>query len=254
MNVTVEHARLLYDWTGRQDHRRRLGLWITFALVLHAAGYFLFRAAYPDPTRVEPVNAKIYLLSPDSEAARRLAPMIAAADPALFAADRLATRPLADPAIPDYQPSFENATPPLAALPDPDVSLLPPLPRDDGPVVVNDGRAAPKPLPAPARNTQVTFADDLAKRPIANQPTAAFTARPGEPLAPATYLLAVAPDGTVRHVMELDRTDSPQINAVAIPYLLRFKFSPAAPSTSHLAWGTATIHWGLDVRRERLDR
>ncbi len=253
MSATGENARLLYDWTGRQDHRRRLGIWIFLALSLHAVGYFLFRAAYPEPTNSDPVAATIFILPSGGEDARRLGPMIAAADPGLFAADRLTTRPLPDPAVPDYHPSFENAPPPLAPLPNPVVDLLPPLPRDSGPVAINDGRPSPKPLPAPARDTEVTFADDLANRPTTARPTAAFTARPREPLAPATYLIAVAPDGSVRHVMEMDRTDSPQINAVAIPYLFRFKFSPVADSTD-LAWGLATIHWGLDVRRLRLER
>ncbi len=251
MSTATDPARLLYDWTGHPDHRRRLGFWILGALVLHASAYLLFRATDPPPSSLEPSKAKIHILAPDSEAARLLAPRIAAADPALFAADRLATRPLPDPAIPDYRPSFENAEPPLVALPEPVRELLPPLPRDDGPVVVNDGRASPRPLPAPARDTKVVFAGDLASRSVTSRPNAAFTARPGENLAPATYLVAVAPTGEVRHVVEIERTASPRINAVAIPYLMGFRFDPT-PTATDVAWGEATIHWGLDVRRERL--
>lgn len=253
MNAASENVRLLYDWTGRQDHHRRLGLWIVVALTFHTAGYLVFRASSPEPVGIEPSSATLFFLPPGSEAAIRLAPILAGADPALFATDRLATRPFPDPTVPDYHPSFENATPPLAALPEPIVALLPPLPRDDGPVVVNDGRASPRPLPPPARATQVTFSGDLAGRLITDAPAAAFTARPGERLPSSTYLVAVDPEGAVRHALEMERTDSPQINTVAIPYLLAFRFAPA-PSDSALAWGQATIHWGLDVRRVRLER
>ncbi len=253
-NAATREVRLLYDWTPRHAQRRRLVYWIVVALVLHVAAYFTFRASYPAPTGIAPANARLIMLPPDSEAARRLAPIIATADPSLYATDRSIHRS-APPAIPTYHPSFENAAPPLQPLPATTARLLPSLPRDGGPVVVDDGRPATPPRPAPARDTAVNFAGDLSGREIIARPTAAFTARPGDPLTRSRYLIAVDAAGSVRHVFEIEGTASPDINTVSIPYLLGFQFAPGNAPTDpeSLAWGTATIHWGLDVRRQRLD-
>ncbi len=250
-NAATRDVGLLYDWTNRQNHRARLAVWILFAVVLHAAAYVSFRAANPPPNAIKPSTARLIVLAPGSDEARRLSPLIAASDPSLYATDRSALSS-SPPAIPEYQPSFQNAVPPLQLLPERSSRLLPPLPRDDGPVVVNDAPTTTNPpRPEPARETTVTFAGDLAGREINHRPAAAFTARPGDPLARSRYLVAVAPSGTVRHVFEIEGTASADINAVSIPFLLGFEFFPT--DADALAWGTATIHWGLDVRRQRLE-
>lgn len=253
-NAPTRDIRLLFDWTSRQDHRRRLTAWILLALVLHVAAYFTFRAAYPPPNVATPSTARLIILPPGSDAARHLTPFISAADPSLYATDRSSLRN-APPSIPPYHPSFENAAPPLQPLPATTARLLPPLPQDAGPVVVNDDRPTALPQPAPARDTTVVFSGDLTDKKIIRRPVAAFTARPGDPLTRSRYLLAVDASGSVRHALEIVGTASPDINTVAIPFLLGFEFAPddASADAAPLAWGTATIHWGLDVRRQRLD-
>ncbi|MGC1481374.1 MAG: hypothetical protein WA771_12765, partial [Chthoniobacterales bacterium] len=125
---------------------------------------------------------------------------------------------------------------------------------DNGPVVVQEVAPPTVALPPPARETTVALSGGLADREVTERPTPAFTARPDDELAPARYLLAVGPDGSVRHVFEIEETTSPEINAVAVPFLYDHQFLPAATDASPtLTWGTATIHWGLDIHRQRLE-
>jgi hypothetical protein len=109
--------------------------------------------------------------------------------------------------------------------------------------------------PSPAKDTQLVFSGPLRARAPGKWPDARFTARPGDQLAPMRFLLAVAPDGRVLHVLkDIDvsgrmlGTDNKALDDEASQYLMKLWFQRAPDS--QVQWGTATFHWGLDVKRE----
>jgi hypothetical protein len=241
-----ERLQLLFDWA--HDDGRRLALWIIAALALHAGAYALLRITYPRPEPARISDATLYVLPPGSPAAARLAPFLAAADPSLLAAERSDRLGQPAPPIPAYQPSYATDRPVLLPLPDTQPRVLPPLLRDFGPVPVNDP-AAPRPAPpAPAAATEIIFSPSLASRAPADRPKAKFTARPADQLAPTRFLLAVAPDGRVLHVLRDGATRNAALDDAASRLLMRLWFHRGGDS--QIAWGTATFYWGLDVNRE----
>ena len=248
MTETSEHLRLLFDWASAQDSRRRLALWLVVALLLHAAAYLLFRVNYPPPAAVRTSDAALYVLLPKSPEAQRLAPFLASKDPALFAPENAHGREMPAPEIPAYQPSYASATPQLEPLPDFRTRILPPLIRDSGPVRVEDSAPAAAPPPAPAKETQIVFSSQLQARAPQKWPKKRFTARPGDQLESAPFLIAVAPDGRVLHVVKDGKNGV--LDDAASQFLMQLWFQRGPDS--RIAWGTATFHWGLDVKREEL--
>ncbi|MDD5199995.1 MAG: hypothetical protein PHC88_09345 [Terrimicrobiaceae bacterium] len=244
-----DRLRLLFDWA--HDGGRRLALWILVAIVLHAGAYLLFRIEYPRPEPARISDAPLYVLLPGSPEAMRLAPFLASADPALLSPERADRLILPTPAIPAYKPSFAATTPELAPLPDPQPRVLPPLLRDFGPVPIADTPAPHTAPPFPASETQIVFSDSLRSRAPREWPKAKFTTRPGDQLAPARFLLAVAPDGRVLHVLKSHDTpgaDTPALDDASSRLLMRLRFQRGGDS--QVAWGAATFYWGLDVKRE----
>jgi hypothetical protein len=247
MTETGDRLRLLFDWASAQDARRRLAIWVFAAVVLHAAAYLLVRVTYPPAAAVRISDATLYVLLPGSPEARRLAPFLAAEDPALFAPEKAHGREMPAPAPPAYQPSYMSAKPQIAPLPDVQPRVLPPPIRDFGPVTVTEAPAAAiASPPAPAKNTQLVFSGQLQARAPQKWPKARFTARPGDQLAPAQFLIAVAPDGRVLHVFKDGKNDV--LDDAASQFLMNLWFQRGPDS--RVAWGTATFDWGLDVKRE----
>ncbi|MGH8045673.1 MAG: hypothetical protein ACREKL_00375 [Chthoniobacterales bacterium] len=246
MTEATHRLRLLFDWASAQDTPRRLALWLFAALLIHAGAFLLFRVTWPPAAPVRISDANIYVLLPGSPDEKRLAPFLAAADPALFAPERPHGHEIPAPAIPAYRPSFAVAVPQPVPLPDAQSRMLPPLIRDTGPVPVADESAPATLSPSPAERTQVIFSSTLGDRAPKDWPQMKFTARPGDELAPARFLIAVAPDGRVLHIVK----DSPHdvLDDDASQYLMRLRFNRGADS--QVMWGTATFYWGLDVKRE----
>ena len=255
MTETGDRLRLMFDWASAQKGGRRLALWLVAAVLLHCAAYLLFRVSYPplSPSRIS--DATLYVLLPGSPEARRLAPFLAAEDPALFAPEKIHDREMPAPPIPAYQPSYAVATPQLEPLPDSQPRVLPPLIRDFGPVPVAETPVAASSQPMPAKDTQVVFSAPLQSRAPQQWPQANFGARPGDELAPTQFLIAVAPDGRVLHVLKDPDSagttlgdDNKALDDAASQFLMRLSFQRGPDS--QVAWGTATFHWGLDVKRE----
>lgn len=241
-----DRLQLLFDWA--HEDGRRLVLWTIVAIALHAGAWLLFQTRYPHPEPTQISDATLYMLRPGSPEAARLAPLLASADPALAAPERDDRLGLPEPAIPEYQPSYAVAAPELVPLPDPPTRLLPPLLQDFGPVPMNDASIAAPALPPPATATQVIFSAALQNRTPSRMPAMNFSARPGDQLAPSRFLLAVASDGRVLHVVRAaDPVNESLDDAVARRLMgLSFAPDPGAPTI----WGVATFYWGLDVRRE----
>jgi hypothetical protein len=257
MTETGDRLRLLFDWASAQQGGRRLALWIIVAVLLHGAAYVLCRVTYPSPSPTRISDATLYVLLPNSAEARSLAPFLAAADPALFAPEASHGAKLVTPPIPAYEPSYAVAKPQLEPLPDVQPRVLPPLLRDLGPVAVADAPVTAAPQPVPADDTQVLFSESLQGRLPKQRPKVRFVARPGDQLAPMRFLIAVAPDGRVLHVVRdsdpsgiTPGDDNKAMDEAAARFLndLWFQRGP----DSNVTWGTATFYWGLDVKREEL--
>lgn len=245
MSEATHRLQLLYDWAAAQNAPRRLTLWLLIALLLHGGTFLLFRVVWPPAVPVRVSDAGIYLLIPGSPEAERLAPFLAASDPALFAPERNRSSVLPDPTIPSYRPSFAVAAPPLVPLPDTQPRILPPLLRDLGPVPVAEKSPRVPSVATPAEKTQIVFSENLATRAPADWPEMNFTARPGDPLPPTGFLIAVAPDGRVLHVMKDGPGDV--LDDDASQYLMHLRFGRGGDAGT--VWGIATFHWGRDVKR-----
>ena len=253
MTETGDRLRLLFDWASAQHAPRRLVLWILVALLLHAGAYLLLRVSYPPATPARISEATLYVLLPGSPEARRLEPFLAAADPALFAAEEAHGVPMPPPPKPAYEPSYAAAKPQLVPLPDNEARVLPPLIREFGPVPVPEANAPSRISAAPAAETQIAFSDSLAARAPQDWPKKNFVARPGDRLAAASFLIAVAPDGRVLQVFrtpESSGDDNKPLADAASQYLMNLWFRRGPDSK--IAWGSATFHWGLDLKREEL--
>jgi hypothetical protein len=257
MTETGDRLRLLFDWASAQRSGQRLALWLVVAILLHAGAWLLFRVTYPPPAAVRVSDATLYVLLPGSPPAARLAPFLAAADPALFAPEDSHGREIAPPSIPAYRPSYAVARPQIVPLPDHEPRILPPLIRDYGPVPISEPAGTIASPAAPAGKTEVAFSEALASRPPPQWPEAHFRARPGDELAPTRFLIAVAPDGRVLHVLKdiglsgrMLGTENPALDDAASQFLMQLRFQRG--ETSQVVWGTATFHWGLDLKREEL--
>jgi len=238
---------LLFDWAAAQDDRRRLALWIVVALALHAGAYIFFRLSYPVPRAARISDATLYVLLPGSRESSLIAPYLASADPALVAPEGRPNVKLAAPAIPTYKPSYATWMPVVSPLPDPQPRVAPPLVRVYAPVEVSDSYAPPPPQAAPARDTQIAFSASLAPRTPRNRPQLHFVTARGEQLAPSEFLLAIAPDGRVLHVLK--NGPGQALDDEASKYLMSLWFQRGDGSA--IVWGTATFHWGLDIKREK---
>jgi hypothetical protein len=255
--MTEHRLPPLFDWAAAQDNPRRLALWIVVALALHAGAYALFRINYPPPAPPRISEATLYVLPPSSPEAKRLAPFLAEADPALFAPERARGAGLPSPTAPPFQPSYATATLQLAPLPERQTHVSPPLPQDFGPVPVRENAAPAAALPPPARETQILFSPALQARAPKASTAAPFTARPGDQLAPMRFLLAISPEGRVLHVIpdtiatsKLTGSENQTLEDSAARRLMSLEFQPRAGGG--VTWGTATYYWGLDVERKEL--
>jgi hypothetical protein len=248
MTEASDRLRLLFDWASAQDARRRLALWLIVALLLHSAAWLVFRISYPPPEPIRFSDATLYVLLPGSAEEKRLAPFLAAADPALFAPEDAHGRELIAPPLPAYEPSFTVAKPQLLPLADSQPRVLPPLIRDFGPVPVSEAEPVALLSSAPTEETAVVFSGSLVARPVTEWPKRKFTVRPRDELEASRFLIAVAPDGRVLHVVK----DGPTgvLDDAASIYLMHLRFARGPDSST--AWGMATFHWGLDVKREEL--
>lgn len=239
-------VRLMFDWA--HDHRRRLALWLIIAVLLHIGAYFLFRIVQPAAAPAPTLDTAIHVLAPGSPEAARLAPFIAANDPSLVAPDRIGPVEIPDPTIPPYQPGYAAAPPPIAPLPDPQPRLLPPIVRDVGPVPMPNIRSTLV-IPAPARETTISFSGGLENRKRSTLPDPGFPANPGDALPAAVFLLKVDPAGGVVHVFQQESTGNRELDLLAAGYLSGLRFDEAPGP----AWGTAIFHWGMDVKREEVE-
>ena len=241
----------LFEWPSRHNVHLALPIMLVLSFFLHAACMFIFHATFPRSEGSRERSAAVYHLLPGSPEAAKIAPMLAASDPALFSSTKIFGHNVWKLPETAYVASFDEEVPALAPLPAPLPSQF--LPPDSGTAPVAAAAFVPKAPPRePAVPTAVRFGGDLERRawtPPQNFDFSALAVLPRQGLAPAEFLVAVSPDGLPMHLFPQRSSGNENLDRAALQYLAGCRFA-AAPSEREPAWGTATFVWGADVRQD----
>jgi hypothetical protein len=239
----------LFEWPSRHNVHLALPFMLVVSFLLHAGSLFLFHATFPrsdgSPERAASVN---YIL-PGSPEATRLAPILAASDPALFSPAQVSGPDVWNLPKTAYVASFDEEVPVLKPLPSPPPSQF--LPPDAGTAPITVAAIVPKASSPhqPAPPTVVRFADALEARawtPPADFQFSQVTALTRQGRAPAEFLVAVSPEGLPLHFFPQQSSGDENLDRAALRYLAGCRFAEA-PSDTEPAWGTATFIWGGDI-------
>ncbi len=242
----------LFEWPSRHNVHLALPIMLVLSFFLHAACIFIFQATFPRSEGSRERSATVYALLPGSPEAAKIAPMLAASDPALFSSTKIFGRNVWKLPETAYVSSFDEETPVLAPLPAPPPSQF--LPPASGTAPVAAAAFVPKPAPPrePPVPTAVRFGGALERRawtPPQNFDFATVAVLPRQGLAPAEFLVAVSPDGLPMHLFPQRSSGNENLDRAALQYLAGCRFA-AAPSELEPAWGTATFVWGADIRQD----
>ena len=238
----------LFEWPSRHNVHLTLPLMLMLSFVLHATSMFLFQASFPRANGSAERIASVTYILPASPEAAKLAPILAASDPALFSSADVGPNVWNLPKT-AYVASFDEEIPDLKPLPPPGPSEF--LPPDSGPAPVTLATIVPKatPVPQPAPPTIVQFGGGLEKRgwtPPEGFKFSDVTALTKQGRAPAEFLVAVSPDGLPLHFFPQYSSGDENLDRAALRYLAGCRFE-RAPSESEPAWGTALFLWGGDI-------
>ena len=242
----------LFEWPSRHNVHLALPIMLVLSFFLHAACLFIFQATFPRSEGSRERSATVYGLLQGSPEAAKIAPMLAASDPALFSSTKIFGREVWKLPQTTYISSFDEEIPALAPLPAPPPSQF--LPPASGTAPVSVAGFVPKQAPPrePPVPTALRFGGALERRawtPPQNFDFAALPVLPRQGLAPAEFLLAVSPDGLPMHLFPQRSSGNEDLDRAALRYLAGCRFV-AAPSEREPAWGTATFVWGADLRQE----
>ena len=240
--MTSRGASLIFDWPGRHTLHPALPACIILAVLLHAGLFGLFTIIYPAAEPSGPRPAEVFFVTENSADRARLASILRADDPAIFAPGRGLFR--AEPqSASRYTPVYEMDKPsldplPRTASPNSEAAVL------SGPVALPVPRKPDEGKPA-TLPTQLVSSGLLASRLPSLPEEAVFESLPGQSLEPTCFLVSVRPDGTVAHIVLQRASGNAQLDARALGLLSALRFQPADGDN---AWGEVAFHWGADVR------
>jgi hypothetical protein len=235
---------LLFDWPARHVVHVGLPLAMLLSVLAHAAGLMAFRLKPPPMPDILQRSAEVYVFQSGDGSLMR--GVIEAANPGLFSPAAVEDSSVWQLPATRYQSSIEEWSPALLPMPPAPPMPLPPV-TSTGPVrafpTTARQSAARTPPPAP---TRIEISGDLASRNLEMPPDTVFSAPPHQNLSPVEILLCAAPDGTVLHVFPIASSGNESLDQSVVRALLNARFGalPDAP----VAWGTATVLWGGDVR------
>ncbi len=222
---------------------------LVISVGLHVAAVAVFQVVHPRAQANPQRSAEVYYLVPGSAEAARLAPLLAASDPALFSPAHISGRDVWKLPETTYTASFDAHPPALVAAPPPAAApLLPPV-SSVGPVSKNASVARSPGVRQPGPPTTVTLGAPLQGRTVTGPDGFTFAVVPADgwkSLAPAEFLLAVSPEGRPLYFFPRKSSGSEVLDRAALRYLAGARFSAAEQETEP-AWGTATFHWGADI-------
>ena len=146
----------LFEWPSRHNVHLALPLMLVLSFALHAASMFLFHTSFPRSNGSAERIASVTYILPGSPEASKLAPILAASDPALFSSADVGPNVWNLPNT-SYVASFDEETPELKPLPRPGPSEF--LPPDPGTAPVTVATIVPKasPVSQPAPPTTLEF-------------------------------------------------------------------------------------------------
>lgn len=238
---------LLFDWPSRHAVHVGLPLALIVSALLHAGGIGAFQLLPPKSPTQERRDASAYFLLPNLPAGTTLEQIIAAADPSLYSPVASESADILDLPAARYTPSFDEWKPTFAPPPSTTAQDLPTI-AQRGPV---RDPAPPLRTQAPPADTPVTKIElygPLQSRQFSAPGSPGFAAPPRQQLLPAELLVAAAPDGRVLHAFLLSSSGNENLDATALGFLLRGRFS--ASSAPGVEWGRVLLLWGSDVSRE----
>lgn len=239
----------LFEWPSRHNVHLALPVMLVLSFLLHVGSLFLFHATFPRSDGSPERHASVNYILPGSPEAAKLAPVLAASDPALFSSAEVFGPDVWNLPETAYVASFDEEVPALKPLPSPPPSQF--LPPDSGTAPVTVAAIVPKaPLGRQAAPpTAVQFGGALQERaftPPANFRFSDVTALTRQGRAPAEFLVAVSPEGLPLYFFPQQSSGDESLDRAALRYLARSRFAPA-PSDTQAAWGTVTFVWGNDI-------
>ena len=246
---------LIFQWERRARSRWRLILMMAASLLVHAASFYAFQAAYTPTGTQLPPPAQVVLVPLDQPENAPLARWLTMNDPALT------TRPAAPSAAQvlaslgfHYVPSYNAAQPPFKPL-DPTgstVNTVPPRASLPGPVPMPMPPTMKSPPRAPdtGRTTRVVLTGLVAAPDGAPLPPVRFAA--GEDtsvLDPTVFLVGVRSEGGEPFFFRQATSGNAAADEYARGYLVGLGLRSVAGTDSGVAWGMASFYWGNDVYR-----
>jgi outer membrane biosynthesis protein TonB len=240
----------LFEWPSRHNVHLALPIMLVLSFLLHAGSLFLFHATFPRSGGSPEQSAAVNYILPDSPEAAKLAPMLAASDPALFSSQVFGPNVWNLPKT-TYVASFDQEATALKPLPAPPPSQFLPPYAGTSPVTVAAVVPKPPQLREPALPTILRFSGALEERawtPPADPQFSETIALTRQGLAPAEFLVAVSPEGLPLHFFPQQSSGDEDLDRAALRYLAGCRFTPS-PREAGTTWGTATFVWGGDIRQ-----
>lgn len=241
----------LFAWPSRHNVHLALPIFLVVSFLLHVAGIAIFQVSYPRSNAGGERSAEVYFLRTGSPEAARLAPMLAASDPALFSPGIISARDAWEVPETVYVANFDAEKPTLEALPPrPPGSFLPST-ASAGPVTISPNVARSSKSRSPGLPTTIRLEGALKNRTITAPQNPHFSSVPVKDMNPTSFLVAVSPDGLPMHIFPMYSQKAAANDALAqsaLRYLAASRFSPDT-SGQQPVWGTVTFLWGQDVER-----
>ena len=237
----MRSPHLLFEWPARHRIHLLLPAMVLAAGLAHTAVFFLFAAKQPPAGEGGPNPAKVYFLGPGSAAAVQLAPLLDSMDPALQAPGRGLGREM--PIEAAYSPGYlENA---VEFDPAPPANPFPVDARTfEGPVEIGRRRSTGS-GPVEMVPTRLKFSASLANRIPTDVSPGPFPTRLAGSPPPASFLIALAPDGSPRHVLMDRSSGDDELDLAAIRQLRSLDFLPTDDGKT--VWGFVEFQWGGDL-------
>lgn len=243
----------LFAWPSRHNIHIALPLFIILSLALHIAGVAVFQVAYPRSHPSPQRSAEVYFLQPGSAAAARLAPLLAASDPALFSPGIISGRDAWIVPETPYVANFDIDRPRLDPLPPANTTGFLPPTTSTGPVTPSVQTSPSPKKQTPGLPTALLLEGGLKGRTLTPPQNIKFSSTLTKEMTPTAFLVAVSPDGLPlhifpMHVLSRNTYGHETLDQDALRYLAASRFSPL-PDSAEPVWGTVVFLWGNDVEK-----
>ncbi|MEN8716341.1 MAG: hypothetical protein ABF384_15620 [Verrucomicrobiales bacterium] len=209
----------VFNWTKNQKKWRYLIGFLFFSLIIHVAGFYLFKVVYPPPVRMDAKGESVTLMDSGDPGVRALMQRIEDRTVFLFPPSRRAgVRLEAEDADVRFSPSYQDS----------DLQLKPPTYPWNLPPPIESGIDSNR-LEAPAPRFSISQNGAISGREVAPWSILQNYIEQAESLPEISLNLTVAPDGSVEVIGiegALEKSDREQFAAV-VESTLRFLPSEA---------------------------